>query len=107
MNGVYTEAQALRKHKLTKLCRELDSAVNLYHIHLEQYALQRSEVQSIEQNLGVDEAVVYRDYVNDHDERGQKVCNLVLVIRSRLEEGKPVETITYTTLATQSRVMHI
>ena len=93
-DGSYTADQALRKEELTKLRRNLVSAVNLYHTHLQQYALQRSAVQSIEQDLGVGEAVVYRDFVNDHDcESGNKVCNLVLVIRSRVEEGVPLKTI--------------
>ena len=83
----YTQEQAMRKQGLLGQKRKLDKQVQLYRRHCLQYKIQRERIKSIEASCGVDECVCYRDFVNDHDEMGSKVCNLVLVKRQRLEPG--------------------
>ena len=60
---------------------ELTKEVATYHKHLAQCATSRVEVEKIMDNLGPDECLVFRDFVNQHswfDNR--KVCNLILVL---------------------------
>jgi hypothetical protein len=88
-----TVEQRQQKQTLVAQYRRLKADVRQYHVHCEQYEKQRKRVQRIEAALTPGEAVVYRDFVNDHDERGKKVCNLVLVIRQRLQVGQELSTI--------------
>ena len=85
--------QLARRKDLVGQKRLLEPAVRLYHIHLKQYATQRKLVQNIDANLTFGSGVLYRDYVNDHDEFGNKVCNLCLVLRTPVGPGEPPSTI--------------
>ena len=87
-----TDTQAAKKQKLLSAKRKLDKQVRHYTLHCAQYETQRKKVQDIEVALKPGECVLYRDYVNDHDEAGDKVCNLVLVLRQRLKEGEELVT---------------
>jgi hypothetical protein len=61
---------------------DLQKKVATYKKHLEQYETSRIEVNKIMENLGPDECLVYRDFVNQHSwYDNQKVCNLILVVR--------------------------
>jgi len=71
-----TTANTRRRKVLATEKRSLQKAVDLYHLHLRQYEKQRAKVQ---QGVVPGEGVVYRDFVNDHDKSGAKVCNLQLV----------------------------
>ena len=55
----------------------------MYHLHLRQDEKQRAKVQKLEADLVPGEGVLYRDFVNDHDESGAKICNLQLVLVER------------------------
>ena len=90
--GRLTVTQAAKKQNLLKVKRKLDKQVRLYKMHCLQYETQRKKVQDIEAALKPGEGVLYRDYVNDHDEAGNKVCNLVLVLRHRLKQGEELVT---------------
>lgn len=60
---------------------ELTKEVATYHKHLAQYETSRAEVEKIMENLGPDECLVYRDFVNQHSwYDNRKVCNLILVV---------------------------
>ncbi len=59
--------------------------MDLYHLHLRQYEKQRAKA-----DLVPGESVLYRDFVNDHDETGAKVCNLQLVLVERKVLGGPL-----------------
>jgi hypothetical protein len=83
-------ASTRRRKVLATEKRSLQKAVDLYHLHLRQYEKQRAKVQQLEADLVPGEGVLYRDYVNDHDENGAKVCNLQLVLVERKVPGGPV-----------------
>jgi len=60
---------------------EFEKKVAKYKMHLAQFETSRMEVNKIMDNLGPEECLVYRDFVNQHswfDNR--KVCNLILVV---------------------------
>ena len=60
---------------------ELTKDVELYRKHLAQYETSRKEVEKIMDNLGPEECLVYRDFVNQHSwYDNTKVCNLILVL---------------------------
>jgi hypothetical protein len=55
--------------------------VDKYKMHLAQFETSRMEVNKIMDNLGPDECLVYRDFVNQHSWfDNTKVCNLILVV---------------------------
>ena len=90
--GLYTKDMATRKQELLSAKRNLDKALQRYHWHCRQYEIQRQKVKAIEKALKVGECVLYRDFVNDHDESGAKICNLVFVLRQRVEADGPLIT---------------
>jgi hypothetical protein len=60
---------------------KLQKQVALYHKHLAQFETSRQEVDKIMENLGPDECLVFRDFVNQHSwYDNRKVCNLILVL---------------------------
>jgi hypothetical protein len=70
---------ALRK--VSQKVLDLTKEVATYHKHLAQYETSRAEVDKIMDNLGPDECVVFRDFVNQHSwYDNRKVCNLILVL---------------------------
>jgi hypothetical protein len=79
-----TEAVNQAKSELLKVGQKklrLQKQVALYHKHLAQYETSRAEVKKIMENLGPDECLVYRDFVNQHSwYDNTKVCNLILVL---------------------------
>jgi len=80
-----------RREQLVAEKRALESAIQLYHLHLRQYETQRMQIEHAQNNLlrpGVD--MLYRDYVNDHDGTGGKICNLQLVLVERKVVGGPL-----------------
>ena len=76
------------KSQKTKLERKVAS----YEKHMLQYEACRPYVKSIEENLKVGECLVYRDFVNQHTGTGNKMNNLVLVVRWREHEDEPLRT---------------
>jgi hypothetical protein len=76
--------------KLQQRQRELTAKVTRYHKHLEQYQVCRAAVQEAEAALqyGDGKCVLFRDFVNDYNEKGQKVKNLVLVKETRAQNGE-------------------
>ena len=85
-----TKAVAGQRRDLLAQCRRLTKEVERYHLHLRQYEKQRAHIQDLEEHLKPGECVLYRDYVNDHDETGAKVCNLQLVVVYRNVENGPL-----------------
>ena len=85
-----TKAVAGQRRDLLAQCRRLTKEVERYHLHLRQYEKQRAHIQDLEEHLKPGECVLYRDYVNDHDETGAKVCNLQLVVVYRSVENGPL-----------------
>jgi len=83
-------ANTRRRKALVTEQRALTKAVDHYHLHLRQYEKQRAKVQQLEANLVPGEGLLYRDFVNDHDESGAKVCNLMLVLAERKVLGGPL-----------------
>ena len=79
-----TEAVNQAKSELLKVGQKklkLQKHVELYHKHVAQYETSRAEVNKIMENLGPDECLVYRDFVNQHSwYDNTKVCNLILVL---------------------------
>ena len=79
-----TEAVNQAKSELLKVGQKklkLQKQVELYHKHVAQYETSRAEVNKIMENLGPDECLVYRDFVNQHSwYDNTKVCNLILVL---------------------------
>ena len=74
---------------LQKEHRDLNRKIARYHRHLEQYAKCRDEIKRVEDSLkfGDKRCIVFRDFVNCYNERGDKVKNLVLVKITRSEDG--------------------
>ena len=72
--------------------RELTTKVRRYELHLKQYSVCREAMHKAEEALtfGDRKCVVYRDFVNCYNEKGQKVKNLVLVKITRGEDGELV-----------------
>ena len=70
--------------------RALQKDVDLYRQHLRQFEKQRKYVQNLEARLEPGEGVLYRDYVNDHDETGAKICNLQFVLVERKVKDGPL-----------------
>ena len=69
--------------------RKLKTKVARYERHLEQYSLCRDAINEKEDSLeyGDGRCVLYRDFVNVYNERGEKVKNLVLTKLTRAEDG--------------------
>ena len=65
--------------------KELDKKVAHYRQHLLQYETCRAAVKQCENDLKFNDrkCVLYRDFVNMYNEKGQKVKNLVLVKLTR------------------------
>jgi len=61
-------------------------------LHLDQYKSQRPYVAEVLANLKPGEAVLFRDFVNSYNARGQHIKNLQLVARYRNKEGGPLLT---------------
>jgi hypothetical protein len=99
--GRYTNEQSIQKQKLLSAKRRLDKQVQTYRWHCRQYEVQRKKVQDIEKALCVGQGVLYRDFVNDHDERGVKICNLVWVLRQRVTPGGKLTTTNIHNMATK------
>ncbi len=57
--------------------REVRAQVALYRQHLAQYETQRKKIQKLEAEPKPGEAVLYRDFVNDHDETAPRcaICS--------------------------------
>ena len=79
-----TEAVNQSKRDLLQVSQKvlkLEKQVALYHKHQVQYDSSRREVNDIMDNLGPEECLVYRDFVNQHSWfDNTKVCNLILVL---------------------------
>jgi hypothetical protein len=62
--------------------------VHFYNVHKEQYKLCRPYTQYIQKRMKPGQCMVFRDFVNQHNEENDKVCNLVLVVLWRdVEDG--------------------
>ena len=70
--------------------RFLRSAIAHYKQHEEQFERCRKELEDLERELPVGEAVLYRDFVNQYNSGGKKIGNLQLVILFRTEEKMPL-----------------
>ena len=64
------------KHKI----RDLRKAVKTADDHQIHYETARKYVKTIESNLKKGEVLLYRDFVNQYNENGKKIYNLVVVI---------------------------
>jgi hypothetical protein len=74
--------------KMSHRILDLEKKVTLYKKHIEQFETSRLKVNEIMDNLGPDECLVYRDFVNQHSWfDNTKVCNLILVVIWK-EEGQ-------------------
>ena len=75
-------------------CKEkLRTAIQMvtkYGVHLKQYDTCRDGVLEVQERLTPGECLIYRDFVNQHNERGKKINNLVIVILFREFEGGPL-----------------
>ena len=82
--STYTVAVNKAKSELRQLSLkvlDLTKEVAIYHKHLAQFETSRKEVENIMDNLGPEECLVYRDFVNQHSwYDNTKVCNLILVV---------------------------
>ena len=87
---ILTDEQKKQVRLLMAVQTSLALDVSLYHLHLEQYCSARKKVKQIENNLEVGEALIYRDFVNQHSVTGGKVMNLVLSVLYRVETGGPL-----------------
>jgi hypothetical protein len=65
---------------LTAKLRQVRIKVARYVRHLKQYAACRDVIKTIEKNLKLGQAVVYRDFVAQYNCNGKKVVNLVFVV---------------------------
>ena len=76
--------------KLAQKQKILLKKVASYHLHLKQYETCREECKQAEAQLvhGDGRCVLYRDFVNQYNEEGRKVNNLVLVKITRGENGE-------------------
>ena len=76
--------------RLEKESRKLATDIRRYRRHLDQFASARRKVKEMEESLihGDKRCVVYRDYVNVHNENGTKVLNLVLTKITRGADGQ-------------------
>ena len=80
--------------KLRQRQRELTKKVSRYELHLKQYAVCRDALKAAEDALRYGDrcCVVYRDFVNMYNDKGNKVKNLVLVKITRGEDGELIVT---------------
>ncbi len=80
--------------KLRQRQRELTKKVSRYELHLKQYAVCRDALKAAEDALRCGDrcCVVYRDFVNMYNDKGNKVKNLVLVKITRGEDGELIVT---------------
>ena len=80
--------------KLQQRMRELSKKIARYELHLQQYEVCRAAMKKAEDGLrfGDRKCVLYRDFVNCYNEKGQKVKNLVLVKIVRGEDDDLVVT---------------
>ena len=78
--------------KLNKTARKLRSNIARYERHLKQYEVCRTEVKAEEDALahGDGKCVMYRDFVNCYNEKGEKVKNLIFTKITRGENGELV-----------------
>ena len=70
--------------------RDLRNDIAIYKRHEEQFQRCRKELEDLERELPVGEAVMYRDFVNQYNSGGKKIGNLQLVILFRTEEKMPL-----------------
>ena len=73
--------------------RDLKKKIALYRLHMRQFEKCRLQVEALERDLPVGEAVLYRDFVNQYTSSGKKMGNLQLVILFRKAEGMPLTQI--------------
>ena len=75
---------------LQKQQRKLQRDIARYKTHVQQYETCRAEVQRDEEMLrfGDRKCIVYRDFVNMYNEKGEKVINLILTKLTRGEDGE-------------------
>jgi hypothetical protein len=71
---------------------QLQERVQIYHDHLKQYQVCRNYVDRVRDTLKENECLVFRDFVNQHNVRGEKVNNLVLVVFYRDSTGVITKT---------------
>ena len=100
-----SDEQQAQLRLLVAVQKELLLEVSLYHLHLKQYHTARVNVKKIEMNLKVGEALVYRDFVNQHSVTGGKVMNLVLSVLQRKEAGGPLFVTTIHNVCTDKETM--
>ena len=83
---------AAKEAELRKQIRQLQKDLTQYKLHLEQYAVCRAKLAQAERALRYnDEAcVLYRDFVNQYNELGGHVKNLIFVKITRGEDGELV-----------------
>ena len=76
--------------KLRQRQRELTKKVSRYELHLKQYAVCRGALKAAEDALRYGDrcCVVYRDFVNMYNDKGNKVKNLVTKLHNFSTDSK-------------------
>ena len=77
---------ATRMKSVTEYQRKALKRKNKYETHLQQLEVCRPMVIKAAAELQLGECLVYRDFVNQHNEEGKKINNLVLVVLYRKEK---------------------
>ena len=72
-----------KRQAITKLQKDVDHAV----IHFKHYAMALKYVKGIEYNLKENQVLLYRDFVNQYNEKGKKVNNLIFVVCKLSPDG--------------------
>jgi hypothetical protein len=98
---------------LSKLDKDMDGYAQLkathrfaswkvlfYHVHKKQYQQCRPYTDAILQTMKPGTCLVYRDFVNQHNEKNGKVANLVLVVLWREAEDAPLNMIKISNICT-------
>ena len=71
-----------KRQAITKLQKDVDHAVHFKH-----YGMALKFVKGIEYNLQPNQVLIYRDFVNQYNEKGTKVNNLIFVVCKLSPDG--------------------
>jgi hypothetical protein len=83
-------------------CRHATWKVLFYHVHKKQYEYCRPYTDAILETMRPGKCMIYRDFVNQHNEQNGKVANLVLVVLWREVEKGPLNMIKISNICTDA-----
>ncbi len=72
-----------KRQAITKLQKDVDHAT----VHFKHYGMALKFVKGIEYNLQPNQVLIYRDFVNQYNEKGTKVNNLIFVVCKLSPDG--------------------